>query len=91
MPPALEIQQSASVLTVFLQGLVSFLSPCVLPLLPMYVGYLAGGTQPVAQQHPDDAHDPRQCAHAAGPGAARSRRIRTSIRSTSSRRVSTSS
>ncbi|HHX29970.1 MAG TPA: hypothetical protein GX720_01945 [Clostridiaceae bacterium] len=47
MPPALEIQQSASVLTVFLQGLVSFLSPCVLPLLPMYVGYLAGGTYTV--------------------------------------------
>ncbi len=47
MPPALEIQQSIPVLTVFLQGLVSFLSPCVLPLLPMYIGYLAGGTYQV--------------------------------------------
>ncbi|MBO5565372.1 MAG: sulfite exporter TauE/SafE family protein [Lachnospiraceae bacterium] len=31
-------------LTVFLQGLISFFSPCVLPLLPVYIGYLSGGT-----------------------------------------------
>ena len=31
-------------LTVFLQGLLSFFSPCVLPLLPVYMGYLSGGT-----------------------------------------------
>ena len=30
--------------TVFLQGLLSFFSPCVLPLLPMYFSYLSGGT-----------------------------------------------
>lgn len=30
--------------TVFLQGLISFFSPCVLPLLPLYIGYLSGGT-----------------------------------------------
>ena len=35
---------SVPVLTVFLQGLVSFFSPCVLPLLPLYSGYLSGGT-----------------------------------------------
>ena len=29
---------------VFLQGILSFLSPCVLPLVPVYIGYLAGGT-----------------------------------------------
>lgn len=29
---------------VFLQGLLSFFSPCVLPLLPLYIGYLSGGT-----------------------------------------------
>ena len=28
---------------VFLQGLFSFFSPCVLPLLPVYFGYLSGG------------------------------------------------
>ena len=50
MPPALENQQSIPVLTVFLQGLVSFLSPCVLPLLPMYIGYLAGGTYQVDEE-----------------------------------------
>ena len=38
------IGQSASVITVFLQGLLSFFSPCVLPLLPVYIGYLSGGT-----------------------------------------------
>lgn len=31
-------------LTVFFQGLVSFFSPCVLPLIPLYIGYLSGGT-----------------------------------------------
>ncbi len=30
--------------TVFLQGLLSFFSPCVLPLIPLYIGYLSGGT-----------------------------------------------
>ena len=29
--------------TVFVQGLLSFFSPCVLPLLPLYIGYLSGG------------------------------------------------
>ncbi|MCR5370735.1 MAG: cytochrome c biogenesis protein CcdA, partial [Clostridium sp.] len=33
-----------SALAVFFQGLLSFLSPCVLPLIPVYLGYLAGGT-----------------------------------------------
>lgn len=35
---------SISAVTVFLQGLLSFFSPCVLPLLPLYIGYLSGGT-----------------------------------------------
>ncbi len=30
--------------TVFLQGILSFFSPCVLPILPLYIGYLSGGT-----------------------------------------------
>lgn len=41
------IETSVSVFTVFLQGLLSFLSPCVLPLLPLYVSYLAGGAKTV--------------------------------------------
>ena len=35
---------SVPALTVFLQGILSFFSPCVLPLLPLYIGYLSGGT-----------------------------------------------
>ena len=38
------IDVSVPALTVFLQGLLSFFSPCVLPLIPLYVGYLSGGT-----------------------------------------------
>ena len=37
------LETSIPVLTVFVQGLLSFFSPCVLPLIPLYVGYLAGG------------------------------------------------
>ena len=37
------LETSVSALTVFVQGLLSFFSPCVLPLIPLYVGYLAGG------------------------------------------------
>ena len=33
-----------SISTAFLAGLASFLSPCVLPLVPAYVGYLGGRT-----------------------------------------------
>ncbi len=33
---------NVSFLLVFIEGLLSFLSPCVLPLLPVYMGYLSG-------------------------------------------------
>lgn len=35
---------SVPALTVFFQGILSFFSPCVLPLIPLYIGYLSGGT-----------------------------------------------
>lgn len=42
------IETGVPVLTVFLQGLLSFFSPCILPLIPLYVGYLAGGAKSVS-------------------------------------------
>jgi len=50
-----------SILGIFAAGLLTFLSPCVLPLAPVYLGILAGGMQP----------DPE-----AGPAANRALRVR---------------
>lgn len=47
----------------FAAGLVSFLSPCVLPLVPVYVAYLAGTNTP-------NAGDPGAGRRALLPGAA---------------------
>jgi len=33
---------SLGLLTAFVAGLISFLSPCVLPLVPAYLSYVAG-------------------------------------------------
>lgn len=41
----LTLETSVSLITVFIQGLLSFFSPCVFPLVPLYIGYLAGGMQ----------------------------------------------
>ncbi len=37
------MENNLSLITIFIQGLLSFFSPCVLPLLPVYIGYLSGG------------------------------------------------
>ena len=37
------IETGISAFAVFIQGLLSFFSPCVLPLVPLYLGYLSGG------------------------------------------------
>ena len=42
-----QVNVSVPALTVFLQGLLSFFSPCVLPLIPLYIGYLSGGAKNV--------------------------------------------
>lgn len=34
-----------SVLIAFVEGLISFFSPCVIPLLPIYLGYLSGNME----------------------------------------------
>jgi cytochrome c-type biogenesis protein len=36
--------QNVSLAAAFLAGLLSFLSPCILPLIPAYISYLSGGT-----------------------------------------------
>lgn len=42
-----DFEVTISALTVFLQGILSFFSPCVLPLVPLYIGYLSGGAKTV--------------------------------------------
>lgn len=42
------LDMSVPILTVFFQGLISFFSPCVLPLVPLYVSYLSGGAKTVS-------------------------------------------
>lgn len=39
------IGNSVSFILVFLEGLLSFFSPCVIPLIPVYVSYLAGNAK----------------------------------------------
>lgn len=43
-------------ITVFLQGLISFFSPCILPLLPLYIGYLSAGTKSVGEDGKESYH-----------------------------------
>lgn len=43
------IETSVPMLTVFVQGLLSFFSPCVLPLVPLYISYFSGGAKEVAE------------------------------------------
>lgn len=43
----ISLDTGVSIFTVFLQGLLSFFSPCVLPLLPLYISYFSGGASKV--------------------------------------------
>ncbi len=38
-----------SFLLVFIEGLLSFFSPCVIPLIPIYMSYLAGNAKQTAE------------------------------------------
>ncbi|HJA31125.1 MAG: cytochrome C biogenesis protein [Clostridiales bacterium] len=40
-------ETSVPALTVFFQGLLSFFSPCVLPIVPLYISYFSGGAKTV--------------------------------------------
>ena len=37
------LTNTVSATAVFIQGVLSFFSPCVLPLVPVYLSYLSGG------------------------------------------------
>lgn len=43
----IDILGNISFILVFLEGIFSFLSPCILPLIPIYITYLAGNTKQV--------------------------------------------
>ena len=53
------ISEGIPVITVFVQGLISFFSPCVLPLIPLYMGYLSGGTK-VKDKNGKDCFDKKK-------------------------------
>ncbi|MCB9078436.1 MAG: cytochrome c biogenesis protein CcdA, partial [Anaerolineaceae bacterium] len=36
--------ENITIFAAFFAGLLSFISPCVLPLIPVYLGYLSGST-----------------------------------------------
>lgn len=38
-----------SFILVFLEGFLSFFSPCIIPLIPIYMGYLAGNTDDISE------------------------------------------
>jgi cytochrome c-type biogenesis protein len=54
----LSVETGVPAITVFIQGILSFFSPCVLPLVPLYISYLAGGAQTVDED--GTIHYPRE-------------------------------
>lgn len=48
------IEQEVSVGLAFLAGLLTFVAPCVLPVLPAYLGYISGVNMLDAQSRPQD-------------------------------------
>ena len=55
---------NVNVLTAFLAGLVSFVSPCVLPLIPAYLSFLTGSSLEELKAHSDAASRTRVMLHA---------------------------
>lgn len=45
----LNMNLDISTITVFLQGVLSFFSPCILPIIPLYMGYLSSGSRPLQE------------------------------------------
>ena len=42
---SLSVTNNISYLLVFIEGVLSFFSPCIIPLIPVYMSYLAGNTE----------------------------------------------
>jgi cytochrome c-type biogenesis protein len=53
-----------NILTAFLAGLVSFVSPCVLPLIPAYLSFLTGSSLEELKAQPDAKTRARTMVHA---------------------------
>ena len=44
----------------FLEGVITFISPCLLPMLPVYISYFAGGASPAGQNPSVPGSDTRR-------------------------------
>ena len=42
-------------LLTFLEGMASFISPCILPMIPLYLSYFAGGSETSGTEFPIDS------------------------------------
>jgi len=58
------VHANVNILTAFLAGLVSFVSPCVLPLIPAYLSFLTGSSLEELKAQSDAASRARVMLHA---------------------------
>jgi len=58
------VNPSLNILTAFLAGVVSFVSPCVLPLIPAYLSFLTGSSLEELKAHSDASERARVLLHA---------------------------
>jgi cytochrome c-type biogenesis protein len=58
------VTANVNILTAFLAGLVSFVSPCVLPLIPAYLSFLTGSSLEELKAQSDSASRARVMGHA---------------------------
>ncbi len=45
----LSLGNNISYIMVFIEGVITFVSPCILPMIPLYLGYLAGSGEEIAR------------------------------------------
>lgn len=45
MNSGIVVKENISLLLVFMEGILSFFSPCIIPLIPVYMGFLAGNAK----------------------------------------------